>query len=91
MKILKYYLIIINIVGFLMMFIDKEKAKKKKWRISEKNIFLISILGGSIGTTLGMFYFRHKTKHWYFRYGLPLIIIIQVILFFIMKNKIIKI
>ncbi len=61
------------------MFLDKRKAKKHKWRISEKNIFLIALLCGSLGCLLGMNIFRHKTKHWYFRFGLPTILVLQVV------------
>jgi len=61
------------------MFLDKRKAKKHKWRISEKNIFLIALLGGSLGCLLGMNIFRHKTKHWYFKFGLPTILVLQVV------------
>ncbi|WP_291559495.1 MULTISPECIES: DUF1294 domain-containing protein [unclassified Clostridium] len=74
------YLVIINIIGFYIMFLDKRKAKKHKWRISEKTIFLIALLGGSLGCLLGMNIFRHKTKHWYFKFGLPTILILQVVI-----------
>lgn len=72
------YLVIINIVGLLMMKIDKWKAKKNRWRIPEKAFFIISLIGGSIGTWCGMYMFRHKTKHWYFVIGMPLILILQI-------------
>ena len=72
------YLILINITGFAVMGIDKWKARKQAWRISEKTLFLISILGGSIGSIAGMYTFHHKTKHWYFVIGMPLILIVQV-------------
>lgn len=62
------------------MFIDKEKAKRHKWRISENTLIFISILGGSIGSIIGMQLFRHKTKHMKFKLGLPVILIIQIIL-----------
>lgn len=62
------------------MFIDKEKAKRHKWRISENTLIFISILGGSIGSIIGMHLFRHKTKHMKFKLGLPVILIIQIIL-----------
>ena len=62
------------------MFIDKQKAKKHKWRISENTLILISILGGSIGSIIGMQLFRHKTKHVKFKLGLPIILIMQIIL-----------
>ena len=72
------YLAVMNIVGFVMMGIDKQKAKKGAWRISEKALFIPAILGGSIGCILGMNHFRHKTKHWYFKYGMPAILILQI-------------
>lgn len=74
------YLLMINIVGFAMMGIDKNRAKRGEWRIPEKTLFTCALLGGSLGTTLGMSTFRHKTKHWYFKYGMPLILVVQVLL-----------
>ena len=74
------YLLIINVVGFAMMGIDKNRAKRGEWRIPEKTLFTCALLGGSLGTTLGMSTFRHKTKHWYFKYGMPLILVVQVLL-----------
>ncbi len=69
------------------MFLDKRKAKNHKWRIPERNIFLIALLGGSLGCLLGMNIFRHKTKHWYFKFGLPTILILQVVaIMFFSKN-----
>lgn len=58
--------------------IDKSKAERHAWRISEKTLFLVSLLGGSTGTWAGMYIFRHKTKHWYFVVGMPAILIIQI-------------
>ena len=78
MKYLLIYLLLINLTGFFAMFLDKQKAKKGKWRISEKTLFLFAFLGGSLGTTLGMHSFHHKTKHWYFKFGMPLILILQI-------------
>ena len=72
------YLIIVNIVGFVMMGIDKKKAIRGAWRIPEASLFLVALIGGSIGSILGMQTFRHKTKHWYFKYGMPAILILQV-------------
>ena len=80
MKYILIYLGIINLIGFFSMFLDKQKAKRGKWRIPEKTLFLLAAIGGSLGTTLGMHVFRHKTKHWYFKLGMPLILIIQIIL-----------
>lgn len=73
------YLIIINVIGFLAMYIDKQKAKKGKWRIPEKTLFIITALGGGIGTIAGMYTFRHKTKKMIFVIGLPLITILEII------------
>lgn len=70
-----------NIVGLTVMWLDKRKAVRHKWRIPEKTLFLISIAGGSIGTWSGMYIFRHKTKHWYFVIGMPLILILQIAAF----------
>ncbi|MCD8097228.1 MAG: DUF1294 domain-containing protein [Lachnospiraceae bacterium] len=75
------YFIIINLVGFALMGMDKRKARKHLWRIPEKTLFLASIIGGSVGTLLGMYVFHHKTKHWYFVVGMPLILIIHIIIF----------
>ena len=73
------YLIIINIIGFLIMYIDKQKAKKGNWRIPEKTIFLVTLLGGGIGTISGMYAFRHKTQKMNFVIGLPVITILEII------------
>lgn len=87
LKIIAIYFIIINLVGFFIMGIDKQKAKNQAWRIPEATLFSIAIFGGSIGTTLGMFAFHHKTRHWYFLYGMPLIIVLQIVLlYFIMHS-----
>lgn len=74
------YLAGINLAGFLSMKIDKERAVQKKWRIRERTLFLIALAGGSIGSMLGMRCFRHKTKHWYFVIGMPVILILQLLL-----------
>ena len=74
------YLILINIVAFALMGIDKSKARSGAWRIPEKTLFLSAILGGSIGAIAGMQIFRHKTKHWYFQLGMPAILILQIII-----------
>ncbi|WP_243156451.1 DUF1294 domain-containing protein [Clostridium sp. C8-1-8] len=80
------YFVIINIIGFFIMYIDKRKAIKRKWRISEKNLFLIGIIGGSLGEIIGMNLFRHKTKRWYFKYGLPFLFCLQIILLIFGEN-----
>lgn len=72
------YLLTINIVGFFSMYLDKRKARKKVWRIPEATLFLIALIGGSIGSIVGMHTFRHKTRHWYFVYGMPVILLLQI-------------
>ena len=74
------YLVIMNLLGFILMGADKRKAKLGKWRIPEKTFFIVSILGGSLGTWAGMYAFRHKTRHWYFVVFMPLIFIVHVVL-----------
>lgn len=74
------YLICINIIGFLIMGIDKFKAQKGFWRTPEKTIFSVTILGGGIGTVIGMYLFRHKTKKMKFTIGLPTILISEIAL-----------
>ena len=75
------YLIGINLAGFIIMGVDKKRAIRGAWRISEASLFFTAILGGSLGCILGMQHFRHKTKHWYFKYGMPAILVAQVLLF----------
>ncbi|UOQ86250.1 DUF1294 domain-containing protein [Gracilibacillus salinarum] len=72
------YLMIINLVAFFTMWMDKQKARQHKWRIPEKRIWLLAIAGGACGATFGMYMFRHKTQHRTFVIGLPLIIAIQI-------------
>lgn len=74
------FIFLINLAGFLSMLIDKQKARKNSWRIREKTLFLLAIMGGSIGSLAGMYIFRHKTRHWYFVIGMPLILILQIVL-----------
>ncbi|NFS28255.1 MULTISPECIES: DUF1294 domain-containing protein [Clostridium] len=76
-KIVLIYLLFINFIGFCIMLVDKNRAIHKEWRVPEKTLIGISIIGGSIGMLLGMFTFRHKTKHLKFLLGIPVIIIIQ--------------
>lgn len=80
LTILTIYLIFMNLLAFLLMGLDKSKARRNRWRIPEKTLFLSAILGGSIGAILGMQVFRHKTKHASFRIGMPCILILQLAL-----------
>ena len=78
MKYFIIYLLTINLLAISIMGIDKQIAKAHAWRIPEKTLFLVSLLGGSLGTWCGMYLFRHKTKHWYFVIGMPLILFLQI-------------
>ena len=80
MSYLAYYLLAINAVAFIMYGIDKYKAKKAKWRISEATLLLLAILGGSIGAWMRMKVWHHKTMHKKFKYGIPAILLIQIAL-----------
>ena len=75
-----------SIILFFAMGIDKRKAKKARRRISEKSLFTLAVLGGAVGGTIGMHLFHHKTKHWYFRYGFPLIAAVQIVLIFVIEK-----
>ena len=77
--ILWIWFFLINLVSFIFMGIDKQKAIKGKWRIPEKRLFLIALIGGSIGGILGMYVFRHKTRHRKFNFGFPAIFFVQLI------------
>ena len=79
MKYVVYYLLLINAVGFLLMLIDKEKAKHNAWRIPEAALLTTAAIGGSIGALTGMYLVRHKTRHLTFTLGIPAIIMLQVI------------
>ena len=74
------YLFIVNLLGFVLMFIDKKRAQNNQWRIKEATLFLSAAIGGSIGSMLGMKVFRHKTKHLSFLIGMPAIFIVQAAL-----------
>ena len=78
MNIILGYLLAVNITSFLLYGIDKYKAKKGRWRISEATLLLIAVIGGSIGAWSGMRLWHHKTMHKKFKYGIPIIIILQV-------------
>ena len=79
-KLILLYLLIINAIGFLLMLADKRKAQKNLWRIPESTLFTAAAFGGSIGCLIGMYTVRHKTKHWTFVLGMPVILIIQIAL-----------
>ena len=83
------YFMIINLIAFVMMCVDKQLAIYKKRRIPEKVLFLMAIVGGSIGSILGMYAFRHKTKHLTFVIGMPVILVVQIIIgYFLLGGQI---
>ena len=85
------YFIAVNLAGLFFMGLDKYRARKNLWRIPESTLFIIAIIGGSIGSIIGMHLFRHKTRHWYFVYGLQAILVLQAVLFFAILNSPIQI
>lgn len=74
------YLILINLISFGLMGVDKQRARRRDWRIPEKVLFGAALLGGSVGAWAGMYLFHHKTRHWYFVVGVPLILAVQAAL-----------
>ncbi len=90
MKYLIIYLILINLIAFLAMYIDKRKAQKGKWRIKEYTLLMLAVFGGSIGAIIGMYTFRHKTQKARFYIGFPLILILEILLFILLYNDVIS-
>ena len=86
-KILLFYLIIINIIAFIMYGIDKKRAIEGRWRIREKTLLGLAFFGGSIGALIGMYRFRHKTKVYYFMIGVPAFMVMQLFLLFFAMNS----
>ncbi|NLK86586.1 MAG: DUF1294 domain-containing protein [Clostridiaceae bacterium] len=81
-------LALINLTGFIVVAADKYRARKRKWRIPEATIFMIAAAGGSIGVYSAMLIYRHKTRHWYFMSGIPLIILIQIVISYFVFTEI---
>ena len=86
-QILLVYLLLINAIGFLLMLVDKYKAKRNLWRIPEATLMGVAAIGGSIGAITGMNLFRHKTKHPKFYIGLPVILALQIVLVYLLVLK----
>ena len=82
------YLLIINAIGFLLMLVDKYKAKKNLWRIPEATLMTVAAMGGSVGSLIGMYTVRHKTKHLKFTLGIPLILAVQAVLAVVIMARI---
>ena len=85
MQVVKLYLILINAAALLLMFADKQRARKKLWRIPEAILLFCAVIGGSVGALLGMYLARHKTRHLKFSLGLPVILILQVLLLILLR------
>lgn len=81
------YLLVINIIAFIVYGVDKWKAQRNRWRTSEKMLLFLAIIGGSVGALVGMYTFHHKTLHKKFVLGVPLILVIQVIIFYLYYGK----
>jgi uncharacterized membrane protein YsdA (DUF1294 family) len=81
------YVLMINVVGFIVMFLDKRKAINNQWRIPERTLWMLAGFGGAIGVWIGMKRFRHKTKHTSFCVGVPIVVIIQISLFLLYLQK----
>lgn len=84
------YLIIINLWGFLLMGVDKRRARQEKWRVQEKTFWTVAWIGGALGNWLGMSYFRHKTKHKSFTIGTPTIMILHIIIYVVIKARLLS-
>ncbi len=86
-QIFAVYLIILNIIGFVLMGLDKRKARREQWRTPEKHFFIVAWLGGSLGCWLGMKMFHHKTRHKTFTVGIPAILVVQILFIFFLCEK----
>lgn len=82
MKWILFCLIIINIFSFFQMGFDKRRSRRHEWRVPEAHLFLSALAGGSVGSILGMRVFHHKTRHWYFVWGMPAILVLQIVLLY---------
>jgi uncharacterized membrane protein YsdA (DUF1294 family) len=89
-KIIIYYLLFANVLTFIAYGIDKHKARRKHWRISETALLWLAVLGGSVGALLAMHLFRHKTQHKKFRYGVPAILVAQVMMILVFYLNVLK-
>lgn len=85
MRYLLCYLILANLAALVLMGLDKSRARRHRWRIPERTLFLCALLGGSIGATAGMWLFRHKTRHWNFVLGMPAILALQAAAFLLLR------
>ncbi|GAA0712256.1 hypothetical protein GCM10008904_25250 [Paraclostridium ghonii] len=87
MKIFNIYFLFISFVTFFLMYIDKQKAINHEWRIPESTLMTLSLIGGAIGTYIGMYTFRHKTRHTKFTVGVPICIILNILFYYFLFNN----
>lgn len=87
-KAVLFWVVLANLAGLLLMGADKRRARQGAWRIPEKTFFVLAILGGSLGCWAGMYLFHHKTRHWYFVVGMPLILAAQILCVLWLKTDI---
>ncbi len=87
---LMLYFILINVVGFILMGVDKKRARNDKWRVQEKTLWTVAWFGGALGNWLGMSYFRHKTKHKLFTIGTPIIMVLHIVLYVVIKARLLS-
>ena len=85
--VLAVWILVFSVLLFVLMGADKAKARSGRWRISEKTLFILALLGGACGGWLGMLVFRHKTRHWYFAYGFPVLDMLQVALIVFLRAR----
>ena len=81
-KIAGLYLLAVNLLAFVMYGVDKKRAIEQKWRIPEKTLILLAMIGGTVGAIAGMQFFRHKTKHMKFKFGIHAILIVQLVILY---------
>lgn len=85
-QVMIFYLVTVNLIDFILMGVDKKKAIRGAWRIPEATLFLFALIGGSLGGILGMHFFHHKTKHWYFKWGMPAILAVHLVLYWLVQS-----
>lgn len=82
-RIILIYFAVITFLTFFLFGVDKRRARQNRWRIPEKTLFVLAALGGSIGAIAGMWIYHHKTRHWYFKYGMPAILLAQLVIIWV--------
>lgn len=81
------WVVVVSLAAFCLMGVDKRRARRKAWRVPERSFFLLALLGGAPGAIAGMWVFHHKTRHWYFKLGLPFILLVQAVLLAVLFSR----